>query len=273
MLKQRVVTAALLAALFLSLLLLSPWYVFSAFVGVVMCLAVWEWAGLAGWTPRSQRLAYLGLSIVLGLLLAWWLVREDPGLLRSALVVVCGWWALALLWVQGYPSSALLWGKPVLRSLMGWLVLLPAWVSLVHLRLQPEGAWLILLVVLIVACADIGAYFFGRAFGKRKLAPVVSPGKSWEGVFGGLATALLVALVVNALWGHAQWLTVVVIVVPTALVSVLGDLLESMVKRYCGVKDSGHILPGHGGILDRVDGLAAAVPVYTLAVIVTGLQL
>ena len=274
MLKQRVLTAMALAALFLCLLLFSPWYIFVLFVGVVMCMAAWEWAALAGWQTRGARLAYLLLTAVLGVAVAWYLIwTADYDRVRTALVIACGWWALALLWVQGYPASAVLWGKPVVRGIMGWLVLLPAWGGVVFLRSEPAGAILILLAVLIVACADIGAYFFGRALGKHKLAPVVSPGKSWEGVFGGLATASLVALLLNAVWGQGNWLLVLAIVVPTALVSVLGDLFESMIKRYCGVKDSGQVLPGHGGILDRVDGLAAAIPVFALAVILTGWQL
>lgn len=274
MLKQRVITAVVLAALFLALLFLSPWYIFALGTGVAMILAVWEWSALAGWRQLPVRLGYVALTVALGLAAAATLVWSgDESLVRSALLVVCGWWALALLWVQGYPSSAVLWSRPVVRSLMGWLVLLPAWCGLLFLHREPNGALLILLVVLLVACADIGAYFSGRAFGKRKLAPAVSPGKSWEGVVGGLFLALLVALLVHALWGQGNWLAVVVLVVPTVLVSVLGDLLESMVKRYCGVKDSGHLLPGHGGILDRIDGLSAAIPVFALALILTGWQL
>ncbi len=273
MLRQRVTTAIVLAALFLSLLLLSPWYIFILFVGLVMCMSAWEWAGLAGWQGRPARLIYLVITVALGLAVAWFLVwTGDYDSVRAGLLVACGWWALALLWVQGYPASAVLWGKPLTRGIMGWLVLLPAWGGLVFLRSEPSGALLILLVVMIVACADIGAYFFGRTFGRRKLAPVVSPGKSWEGVFGGLITASAVALLLNAFWGHGEWLRILAIVIPTVLVSVLGDLFESMIKRYCGVKDSGQVLPGHGGVLDRVDGLAAAVPVFALALILTGWQ-
>lgn len=274
MLKQRVVTAIILAAVFLVLLFLSPWYIFALGIGGAMVLAVWEWSALAGWRPLWARLVYVVLTIALGVLAAATLVwTEDRSLARNALLVACGWWAVALLWVQGYPSSAVLWRHPIVRSVMGWLVLLPAWCGLLFLRREPDGASLILLVVLLVACADIGAYFSGRAFGRRKLAPAVSPGKSWEGVVGGLCFALLVASGVHALWGQGTWLAVVALVVPTVLVSVLGDLLESMVKRYCGVKDSGHLLPGHGGILDRIDGLSAAIPVFALALILTGWQL
>lgn len=271
MLKQRVLTALVLAAAFLSLLFLAPWYLFAAGVGIVLCVAVWEWSALAGWKSSGARAGYFILSVLIGLAVAWWLERgANLTAVRTLLIFACGWWALALLWIQGYPSSAILWRAPVVRSLMGWLVLLPAWCGLLFLHQQTDGPVLILLVVLLVACADIGAYFCGRAFGRHKLAPSVSPAKSWEGVVGGLAVAVIVALIANAIWLQANGLLVTGIVVPTVLVSVLGDLLESMVKRYCGVKDSGQILPGHGGIFDRIDGLTAALPVFALALIVAG---
>ena len=124
---------------------------------------------------------------------------------------------------------------------------------------------MVLMVVLLVAAADIGAYFTGRAIGRRKLAPEVSPGKSWEGVAGGAVFAVLLAVTFNIILRGDAWLSLFIIVVPTALFSVVGDLLESMVKRYRGVKDSSHLLPGHGGVLDRIDGLVAAAPVFALA--------
>jgi phosphatidate cytidylyltransferase len=273
-LKQRVVTAIVLAALFLALLFLTPWYVFAAGIGVALSFAAWEWSALSGWRSTGARGAYVLLTVLLGLGAAWALVQNaDSATVRSALVFAAGWWALALLWVQSYPSSAILWRNPLIRGLMGWLVLIPAWYGLLFLRRESDGPLLILLVVLLIACADIGAYFSGRAFGRHKLAPSVSPGKSWEGVLGGLLAASTVALVLNALWGSGDWLVIIAIVVPTVFVSVLGDLFESMVKRHAGVKDSGHILPGHGGVLDRIDGLTAAVPVFALALVLTGWQL
>src|SRR5690606_33988289 len=138
-----------------------------------------------------------------------------------------------------------------IRLLMGWFVLIPAWVGCIYLRHTPLGAWLVLMLVLIVAAADVGAYFSGRKFGQRKLAPNVSPGKSWEGVWGGLSFALLVGTLYYLAFNGQDWLSLLVVVAPAALVSVVGDLLESMVKRHRGVKDSGRLLPGHGGIFDR----------------------
>jgi len=269
LLKQRVLTAIVLALLVLGTLfgLPAPW--FALFAAGVILVAAWEWANLAA-AGRWLGLAFYGLMAAA---MAWMFAGlgfvEPPlhlELVKQLLLVGCAWWAVALLWVQGYPSSALLWGSTPVRLAMGMLVLLPAWLALSWLVTLEQGHWLVILVVLTVACADIGAYFCGRAFGRRKLAPEVSPGKTLEGFGGGLVLVLLVISVVIALSPSQRhlWLQWTVVEVFTVLASVLGDLLESMVKRHRGVKDSGKILPGHGGILDRIDSLTAALPVFAL---------
>lgn len=276
MLKQRVITAVVLAVLFLGGLFFLSVTGFALAIGVVVMLAGWEWANLSGLTAQWQRLLYaavVGGSVALA---AWYTGFLPAGELQTGplqvlLLAACTWWAVALLWVQGYPSSALLWGHSIIKMLMGFLVLVPTWLALVFLRDQPAGEWLILLVMVMVACADIGAYFTGKAFGRRKLAPAVSPGKSWEGFWGGFACCLLLAVIVGCVFGGG-WLTLAIIA-PASLASVLGDLLESMVKRQRGIKDSSQLLPGHGGILDRVDSITAAAPVFALAVLLTGWQL
>jgi len=149
--------------------------------------------------------------------------------------------------------------------------LVPAWIGLFFIRSHDQGSWLVLLLVAIVACADIGAYFAGKRFGRHRLAATVSPGKSWEGFVGGLFASVIFALIVGQVWAPTERLWLLALVAPTALVSVVGDLLESMVKRHRGVKDSGLILPGHGGVLDRVDGITAAVPVFALTLLITGM--
>lgn len=276
MLKQRIITALILAAVFLGVLFGLSVIGFASAMAVVVLMAGWEWANLAGLKAQWQRLAYSAV-IGGGLVLAGWYAGFMPSAelqseaLGTLLLAACTWWAVALLWVQGYPSSAVLWGHPLVKMLMGLLVLIPAWLALVFLRGQPAGEWLIVLLIAMVACADIGAYVTGRAFGRRKLAPEVSPGKSWEGFWGGFATCLLLALVVGYTFGGG-WLALAIIA-PASLASVLGDLLESMVKRQRGVKDSSQLLPGHGGILDRVDSVTAAAPVFALAVLLTGWQL
>lgn len=270
MLKTRIFTALAMALVFLVALFYSPWVIFAGLTGAVLLFAAWEWGNLSGFASRAKRALYALAALIVALLAAWvtdWV--EEAELVKAILMFSCSWWALALLWVQGFPSSALIWGSSAVRALMGLCVLVPAWLALLYLRNEPAGALLVLFVVLLVSSADIGAYFSGRAFGRRKLAPNVSPGKSWEGVAGGVVSALVLGTVFNFLVGGEHWFALLLVVIPTALVSVLGDLLESMVKRHRGIKDSGSILPGHGGVLDRVDGLTAALPVFTLAVMLS----
>ncbi len=265
MLKQRVITALVLALGFLSCLFLLPWQFFALAVGIFFALGAWEWAKLSALTSLMTQVSYALVVSALAVAVASWCQwGQQQENLRMALLVACVWWVVALLWIQSYPASAVLWGSVWMRMIMGFFVLLPAWLGCLYIRQEPQGQWLVLLVVFVVAAADIGAYFTGRAFGKTKLAFNVSPGKSWEGVAGGAVFALVLAMAFNALWGGGHWAALLIIVVPTAFISVVGDLLESMVKRHRGVKDSSQLLPGHGGVLDRIDGLVAAIPVFAL---------
>lgn len=266
MLKQRVITASVLALVFIGVLFYLPWFLFAVLIGLVVSVGAWEWANLSGLSSKVEKVCYLAVVISVCLLVGWatnWASKSDA--LLSIFIGASTWWAFSLLWIQSFPSSTVVWGSKPARLIMGMLVLIPAWLGCLYLRVESSGSWLVLLVVLLVSAADIGAYFTGKAIGKRRLAPNVSPGKSWEGVFGGLLLAVFIAAGFNFLHGGSQWLSLFVIAVPTALVSVIGDLLESMVKRHRGVKDSSNLLPGHGGILDRIDGLVAAVPVFALA--------
>lgn len=264
MLKQRVITATVLSAVFLALLLLTPQLIFSVFVTFVFALAAWEWAGLCDLRRQVYKVAY-ALIVVLLAGFVWWAVQMAWVSLLAVLGVAGLWWTVALLWVQGYPASALLWRPIAIRLTMGILVMLPALVAVYALQAKPEGAYLVLAVVVIVAAADTGAYFSGKAFGRRKLAPRVSPGKSWEGVFGGAALVACLAVLYSAITGVLSIPQALAIALPTSMVSVLGDLLESMLKRHQGKKDSSQLLPGHGGVLDRIDGLLAAIPIFSLA--------
>jgi phosphatidate cytidylyltransferase len=277
MLKQRVITALIITAIFLSALFLLPAGYFAFFMAVVVLIGAWEWAGLSSVPQLWLRVVYAAVVAAYLLGVSWWIGFAgeatpdlDLAAVQKLLIIGCSFWAVALLLVQGYPSSAILWGNKFLRLLMGLLVLVPTWIALVYVRQQAEGHWLIILLFLIVAVADTGGYFAGRRFGKRKLAIHVSPGKTWEGFAGGLLANLMLALIL-AFGFELSLALVLAVVVPTSLISVLGDLLESMVKRHAGVKDSGTILPGHGGILDRVDGVTAAAPVYALALMTSGL--
>lgn len=267
MLKQRIITAIFLALGFVGVLFFVPSQFFALFMAVVVAVGAWEWAGLSGFSSTKQRAVYVVTSLAL-----LWGTYQYMGMghqlsdeaIRTILMAGCSFWALALLLVQGYPSSAILWGARFSRAAMGLIVLLSTWVSIVYVHAHEQGAWLVLLLITIVAAADSGGYFVGRKFGRRKLAPAVSPGKTWEGFAGGLGANLLLCALLTLFVGWSWWF-IAVLVIPTSVVSVLGDLLESMLKRHAGLKDSGTLLPGHGGVLDRIDGITAAAPVFALA--------
>ena len=274
MLTTRILTAAVLIPLTLGALFwLSPsgWGVFAlAIVGV----AAAEWAGLADYR-RALWLLFVAGTFLIGLGLLFVPAsgfEPDRGWPKSIPLAVCGaatlfWLLLAPAWLAGGWRVE----SKLALAVIGWLVLIATWVAVVQIRARSPG--LLLALMAIVWIADTAAYFSGRAFGKRKLAPTISPGKTWEGVYGALLATGLYAL--GLLWfapeaGYtragslaalAGWLALVLGL--TAL-SIVGDLFESQLKRQRGVKDSGRILPGHGGALDRIDALLAAMPAAAL---------
>ena len=278
MLKQRIATALFLIALFLGALFYLPQSWFLAFIGVVVLIAAWEWSNLAGLQGPMARLAFVlgtGLLLVLG---NCYLLDPPRTVQLTLLGSTCLWWLATFFWVKSYPQTVTLWGNRWVKVLMGWFVLVPTWLAISillntqTLAVSAEvnagahiGRWILLTVVLIVVLVDTGGYVAGRLYGNRKLAPMVSPGKTWAGFVGGLVVNGVLLVVLGwLLQADIQlWLMLTVLVSVTACASVLGDLLESMVKRQRDIKDSGAILPGHGGILDRVDGMTAAFPVFT----------
>jgi phosphatidate cytidylyltransferase len=272
MLKQRVITGVLLALGALLAITLLPSRALLLVLGLATLLACWEWADLSGLQRMPARLIYCALSAcaLLGLLVLTQVLGDVPDLhaIRAMLAVAALWWCVALVCVKTFPHSGNAWGATPIRLAMGWLTLLPAWLGFAYLRTLPGGEWKIVFLLGLVAAADIGAYFSGRAFGKHKLAFAVSPGKTWEGFWGGLLLSMLLsALVWWRYWGAltlAVWLLIVAV---TVLASVLGDLFESMVKRYRGVKDSSNLLPGHGGVMDRLDSISAAAPIFALGLL------
>ncbi len=268
MFKQRVITAVILVAGFLLLLFNTDPLWFSVAVVPIVMLAGWEWCNLSANKTALGKFFYL-LALLLCLAgSALWLNFFDSlavskgqyfALLASIL------WAIIFLWVQGYPSSAILWSAKPLLGILGLLLLTSTWLAIVLIVHQPQGQWLLLLAVAVVALADIGGYVAGNLFGRHKLAPVVSPGKTWEGFFGGLfCQLLLIVMLMLFMPGTVSLSALVLLIIPVSLYSVLGDLFESMLKRHQGVKDSSQILPGHGGVLDRIDGLMAALPLFIL---------
>ena len=235
-----------------------------------MAVGSFEWAGLSGRTSTAQRIVYTAATLILMLWLSLH-VRHSSALLAGC-AVGAAWWGVALLCVVGAQRGtySITPGAVWLHWVLGWLVLVPTFCALVLLHgSETHGRWWVLLLLALVWSADIGAYFAGRRFGRRRLASRLSPGKSWEGVFGGAVACLTIGIGVALGMGEAsapRW-AIPVLAVGVALISVLGDLLESLIKRQAGVKDSGAFIPGHGGVLDRIDSLCAAAPCFALAVV------
>ncbi len=267
MLRTRVLTGLILGALLLlGIFLLPPFSAVLAF-GVLFTIGAWEWAGFGALRSPFSRALY-ALIVALTLLAAWrW--TGDSGHLIILLSVACAWWVIAFLWLSLAPA----WNRPALTLVCGFAVLAPAFVALARLQISAggfaRGPLIVLWLVLMVCAADIGAYFAGRAFGRRKLAPRVSPGKTWEGALGGLTMVALVAGG-GALYFGLLPLAVVAFGCGVGIFSVIGDLTESMFKRAAALKDSGTLLPGHGGLLDRIDSVTAAAPLYALGLFGSG---
>jgi phosphatidate cytidylyltransferase len=261
MLKTRALTAAVLLAGFGSALFLLPQSGWIAFCAVLIGAAAWEWGGLAS-LARLGRLVYSGALVLLFLA-----IPQLAGAYAPAWVYA----AAGLFWVVLAPlcllRSSRVGGAPLLLA-VGVLILVPAGAALVELRAGHPG--LLLAVLGTVWISDSAAYFVGRRFGRRKLAPSISPGKTWEGVAGALIAVALYALAWAALGApDNRWLGVplglAAILLALAVVGIIGDLFESLIKRQAGVKDSGSLLPGHGGVLDRIDAPVAMLPLAVLA--------
>jgi phosphatidate cytidylyltransferase len=263
MLRQRILTVAVLLPLALGALFLLPNLAWSLVIGVVMVVAGWEWGRLAGWGTRGRILfaCLVGVSCVLIVAILHadasgaTRARVENAIFVAALVF---WLGIALPWF----AWRLHVRAPLLLVLAGWWVLVPAWLAAAHLQRNPA---LLLALLIVTWISDTAAYFAGRRFGRNKLAPHVSPGKTWEGVAGAFLGVVLYFMVLGALRlpmlpDLLSWPMVGVFLGMTAL-GIVGDLLESWMKREAGVKDSGTLLPGHGGVLDRVDALLPVLPV------------
>lgn len=256
MLKQRVITALVVGAIALVLIFFAPAWLFNLTMLGLLVVAAWEWSALAGRPDRDSRLL---LAAVFGLLAlaAGWVQSAEPRALLIYSVAALAWWGFSLVWIASWRAG---FSRPV-KVLCGLVTLLPSLVAVVGIR--GWSPWYLLVMLLLTSGADIGAYFAGRAFGRHKLAPQVSPGKTWEGVAGGVALVIVVAAV-SDYWLKLPALPFIALCVGVALISVVGDLSESLFKRQAGLKDSGSFFPGHGGVLDRVDSITAAAPLYWL---------
>jgi phosphatidate cytidylyltransferase len=277
----RVATAVVLAPLAIAGLLWLPTPWLALLLAVLMMAGLWEWSKLAGVDAPLSRATYLVGNALLMAALAWG-SRGSPDLvpLKAVSLVGAAWWLLLVpVWLAKFgfaaapsPSSRML------KLLAGSVSVIPAWCAAVWLHhTGPRtpgwsffpldlGARWTLFAVAIIWVADSGAYFVGSRFGKHKLAPRISPGKSWEGLLGGLAAAALVAVAcmpgLHVAW--AQLPAFLLLAVATVAISVVGDLFESLLKRHAGMKDSSDLIPGHGGMLDRIDSLLAALPVFVV---------
>lgn len=273
MLKQRVLTALVLMPLVVIGIFALPLPWFALVLGIILLIGSWEFVPLTGLTRRKRGWAIITVqAAVLVGLWAWDALRVVP--LHATMFAFCGLWGLLFVRLfqfrPGTRPDVVFQISSVLTSLV---VVSVGWFALVNLRALDQGSWHLLMLMLMIWSADSGAFFAGRAFGRRKLAPHLSPGKTWAGLMGGLVCAVLVVQIIA--FSFPRFLeagaALALVTVVTVLASVGGDLLISLHKRVTGVKDAGVIFPGHGGILDRVDSLLAGAPFFLLGIAVFGL--
>jgi len=270
MLRTRVITALVLVALLLPGLFLLPQAYWALLAAVFVGVAGWEWGGLLGLGDLGRLLLGVALTAFCAacLLLAPAALgvgglgdEVSPAWVMAAYLVAAGFWGMLVpFWLR------VKWRLPrgLPGILTGFVVLFPAWLALVQLRIPGPGV--LLAVLAIVWMADVAAYFSGRAFGKRKLAPSISPGKTWEGAIGAAVGVVLYGVALRLVFafapvGLASW---VLCLLGVTAISIVGDLFESLLKRQAGIKDSSNVLPGHGGVLDRIDSLTSTLPVVAL---------
>jgi phosphatidate cytidylyltransferase len=258
----RLLTVAIALPLFIGALLLLPQQLWAVVLLPVLAIATWEWANLAGY-PTSLRLVYAAAVVLSAVALFYFSSHGHIRIDIATYAASCIFWVtVAPLWLaRGWTTR-----NPVLLGIAGWLALVPMWLALVQLQASP---WALLLFLSIVWVADTSAYLAGKQWGRRKLAPRISPGKTWEGALGAAAAVvlyyglLLIAAPAGGAYFQGGW--GLAVFAGVLALSVEGDLFESWMKRTAGVKDSGQLLPGHGGILDRIDGLTATMPAAALA--------
>jgi phosphatidate cytidylyltransferase len=278
-LRQRVVTAiVMLIVLYTGTAWLSP-AAYAGFLSLIMLPALLEWAELMGLQRKRDKMLWLLLvtTVLVPVLIVLVLPGGVPSTAGVAAVsaIAMLFWFIVFWMIRDYPGGQQHWQATWKIGVMGVLALLPTWIGLFYLKIIDPSGLLVFFLIGMVSIVDIGAYFSGRAWGNTKLAPTLSPKKSWAGFWGGLAScaALTSAVLV---WIHLNiqplsidmWVLLLVAAMLLAVFSVIGDLFESMLKRHRGMKDSGRLLPGHGGFLDRIDSLMAATPVFVLALVI-----
>ncbi|WP_085246873.1 phosphatidate cytidylyltransferase [Gilliamella mensalis] len=272
MLIHRILAAIVLIPLVIVVLFLVPLSLFSSIIILVCGLAAWEWAQFLCITKKTPKLIFTLSSVLLLsiLYLSPNLVIFEIKLYSAILFLSIIWWIIALFLVLSYPATTKYWCHSIfIKLLFAFFTIVPFFISMIELRSinynsnSYTGAIWLLYIFVLVWATDTGAYFAGRSFGKRKLAAKVSPGKTVEGFIGGVSVSIAISVTVYLFnLFKIEFSAFFISSLLAILVSVLGDLTESMFKREAGIKDSGHLIPGHGGILDRIDSLTAAVPVF-----------
>jgi phosphatidate cytidylyltransferase len=259
MLRTRVLTALALLAIFLCVLFLLPRPIAAAAFALIAGLAAWEWAGLIG----ARDVVRIGFGVLVMLSAFLLLGRSETAFPILWIAAALFWLAVTPLWLWRRWRLA---GHTLIAYVVGWLLIVPTWAAMVALR--DRNPWLLFAAMALVWVADIGAYFTGRAIGRTKLAPAISPGKTWEGVGGAVVVTLVYAVLAALVAGvpvTANWAWGPFLLLLTGI-SIVGDLFESMIKRQAGAKDSSNLLPGHGGILDRIDSQTSTLPLVALAI-------
>lgn len=296
MLVQRILTAVVLVAVVITALFQLPSIYFSLFIAVVALLGAWEWAFLIDMNKLSSKMLFLTSLIlpmlgvtywtvfleVLGEAMEWPEVKEYSDVLEWFVIVPVLFWIITMFLIrQAAPQLLVLQLRQRFKVLIGWMVLLSAWMFLSKLRAY-YGPAMTLYFMALIWVADIAAYFTGKKFGKEKLSPDISPGKTVQGMYGALVSAVFCSIALRVYYGFSDFETeyselvalmsinLLMLSVLTVLVSIYGDLFFSLVKRQKGVKDSSNLLPGHGGILDRVDSIIAAAPFFYAGIILIG---
>ncbi len=286
MLLRRVITASILAPLIILAVFQLSSSLFAVFWGVIILVAAWEWTDLAGINKIYKKILFLillALSMVTihswtwilemcAQLLNWPEIRSYSGLIEWTVIGPILVWFVIMVLIRNKPQELLeLEIKTRYKALLGWFLLLAAWMFLSRLKML-YGAEMVLYFLLLIWAADIAAYFAGKKFGVTKLAPDISPGKTVQGMYAALASAIVCALVLGLIYGFIPLVIsdFALLSVLTILISIYGDLFFSYMKRVRGVKDSGTLLPGHGGLLDRIDSMIAAIPIFYAGVMLIG---
>ena len=270
---SRAITSIFLAIVFFSSIYFLPSYQLNFLLILIVAIASQEWARLVGYSSLLAIIFYIITILLTIFLISEYIFLGDiqySKSIQSLLGVSSIWWVIAFLWVKNYPESASVWNSCIVKSFMGFFIIIPLWFCVVFIFNLDYGRYLLILFVILVAAADIGGYIVGRKIGKHALIPSVSPNKTWEGFYGGLIFSIFL---ISCIWlvfpidsKFYSFSYLMLITIFTVIASVVGDLTVSMLKREGGHKDTGSLLPGHGGLLDRVDGIFGAAPIFTLGI-------